>query len=84
MGTRLLTGATANPATVTVPYGDVATETVVTFTNTVDPTEFKICKQESRLTPTSQGATFDFSWSFTAEPLGTVNAPDSEASGSIP
>jgi len=64
LGTRLLTGATANPATVTVPYGNVGTETVVTFTNTVDPTEFKICKQETSADAKLSGSAFYFDWSY--------------------
>ena len=63
-GTRLLTGSTVNPASVTVPYGGVANETVVTFTNAVDPTEFKICKQESSADVNLSGDTFDFSWGY--------------------
>jgi hypothetical protein len=63
-GTRLLTGDTVNPASVTVPYGGVGNETVVTFTNAVDPTQFKICKQESSADANLSGQTFDFSYSF--------------------
>ena len=64
LGTRLLTGVTVNPASVTVPYGNVGTETVVTFTNTVDPTEFKICKQESSSDAELSGSTFYFAWAY--------------------
>jgi hypothetical protein len=63
-GTRLLTADTVNPASVTVPYGGVGDETVVTFTNTVDPTQFKICKQESSPDANLSGQTFTFDWSY--------------------
>ena len=64
---ELLTAGTAvggtppvNPASVNVPYGGVASTTEVAFTNGVDPTTFKICKQtaDSELV----GATFTFYW----------------------
>jgi hypothetical protein len=61
---RLVTGSTVNPATVSVPLGGVANETVVTFTNAVDTGQFKICKVSSE--PTLQGVTFHFTYSFTA------------------
>jgi len=64
MGTRLLTGPTVNPANVLVPYGGVGGETVVTFTNAVDPSQFKICKQETSADAALSGATFDFTWTF--------------------
>jgi len=63
-GTRLLTGDTVNPAQVTVPYGGVGNETVVTFTNTVDPTQFKICKQETSADANLVGDTFTFTYSW--------------------
>jgi hypothetical protein len=59
-GTRLLTAATANPATVTVPYGGVGDETVVTFTNAVEPTQFKICTQETSADANLVGETVSF------------------------
>jgi hypothetical protein len=65
MGLRLLSSDTANPATVTVPYGDVWNETVVTFTDTVDPTQFKICKQETSADANLSGGTFYFGWTIT-------------------
>jgi len=64
---ELLTAGTAvgstppvNPAEVIVNYGGVAPTTEVTFTNGVDPTTFKICKQ----TTSAQlvGASFTFYW----------------------
>jgi hypothetical protein len=76
-GTRLLTGATVNPATFTVPYGGVGNETVVTFTNAVDLTQFKICKQETSADANLVGSTFEFTWSFKGrdgdpDPTGNV------------
>ena len=59
-GTRLQTGAQVNPATVTVPYGGVGNETVVTFWNVVEPTQFKICKQETSADANLVGDTFNF------------------------
>ncbi len=74
MGTRLLTGATVNPANVSVPYGGIGSETVVTYTDTVDPTQFKICKQETSSDANLSGATFDFAYSWSG---GPVISPDS-------
>ncbi len=66
-GTRLLSGATVNPASVVVPYGGVGNETVVTFTNVVDPTQFKICKQETSADANLSGGTFYFTWSYSVD-----------------
>ena len=71
-GTRLLSGDLANPASVTVPYGDVGNETVVTFTNAVDATQFKICKQETSADANLSGSTFTFDYSY-ADVSGSVN-----------
>ncbi len=83
MGTRLLTSDTTNPAVVSVPYGGVGDETVVTFTNTVDPSQFKICKQETSADAALSGATFDFTWSFsfTDTELDTADFSDGDPSG---
>ncbi|MDA8284175.1 MAG: hypothetical protein M0Z42_12980, partial [Actinomycetota bacterium] len=62
---RLLTGATANPATVTVPYGGVTNATEVTFTNAVDYVQFKVCKRETSADANLAGVTFNFSDSYT-------------------
>lgn len=64
LGARLLSGATANPASVTVPYGGVGNETVVTFTNSPAQTQFKICKQETSSDANLAGATFTFTYSW--------------------
>ncbi len=77
-GTRLLSSATANPASVTVPYGDVNNETVVTFTNAPDPTQFKICKGETSEDANLAGQTFEFAYA----DLGEI-APTSVTSASI-
>jgi len=66
-GTRLLSGDTVNPASVVVPYGGVGNETVVTFTNSVDPTQFKICKQETSADANLSGGTFYFTWSYSVD-----------------
>jgi hypothetical protein len=71
-GTRLLSGHLGNPASVTVPYGDVGNETVVTFDNAVDPTQFKICKQETSSDANLAGSTFTFDYSY-ADVTGSVN-----------
>ena len=74
-GVRLLTGGgptntvnysavPVNPASVTVPYGGVGNETVVTFGNVVDGTQFKICKQETSSDAALNGSTFNFSWTY--------------------
>jgi hypothetical protein len=60
---RLLSGPTANPATVAVPFGGVANETVVTFTNRVNTGQFKLCKQSPE--PTLQTTSFSFNYSYT-------------------
>jgi hypothetical protein len=59
---ELTSVGTANPASVNVLYGGVASETAVTFTNGVDPTHFKICKQTT--SPQLVGAQFTFFWSY--------------------
>jgi len=61
-----------NPASVTVPYGGVGNETVVTFGNVVDGTQFKICKQETSSDAMLSGSTFNFQWSYGA---GTAPTP---------
>lgn len=63
-GSRLLSSDIANPASVTVPYGGVGNETVVTFIDAVDPTQFKICKQESSADAALSGDWFTFDYAF--------------------
>jgi hypothetical protein len=63
-------GATPNnPANVSVPYGGQGNATEVSFTDAVDGTQFKICKQTSD--PVLAGDTFAFSWSYPAA-SGTI------------
>jgi hypothetical protein len=57
---------------VTVPYGGIGNETVVTFYNVPDATQFKICKQESSADANLSGSTFDFEWSY-GDSLGYVD-----------
>jgi len=76
-GTRLLTGDTVNPASVVVPYGGVGNETVVTFTNAVDPTQFKICKQETSADANLSGGTFYFTWYYDDTANGYPELSDS-------
>ena len=69
---RLTSAATANPAIVTVPFGGVENETLVTFTNAVDTGRFKICKQSSETT--LQNVTFQFTAIYTNGVLIATNA----------
>jgi hypothetical protein len=71
-GTRLLSGNATNPALVTVPYGDVGNETVVTFTNAVYGTQFKICTQETSADANLAGQTVTFGWSYAGSWGGSV------------
>jgi hypothetical protein len=71
-GTRLLSGDATNPALVTVPYGDVGNETVVTFTNAVYGTQFKICTQETSADANLAGQTVTFGWSYAGSWGGSV------------
>jgi hypothetical protein len=81
LGARLLTAGTtaagyalpANPATVSVPYGGVGNTTEVTFTNGVDPTQLKICKQTTSAAVV--GDTFTFYWEYTSW-IGFVHSGD--------
>jgi hypothetical protein len=93
IGARLLTSGgpsladpnvlPVNPATVTVPYGNVSNETVVTFINTVDPTQFKICKQEDSYNANLAGDSFKFEWSYEPGTLGTYDANEVDSNDSV-
>jgi hypothetical protein len=61
-GGRLVSGPTDNPATVTVPFGGIGNETVVTFTNRVRTGQFKICKRSPEAT--LQNTTFSFTFTY--------------------
>ncbi len=82
-GTRLLSGDLANPASVTVPYGDVGNETVVTFTNAVDATQFKICTQETSADANLVGQTVVFNYSY-ADVHGSVSLAIAQVSPANP
>jgi hypothetical protein len=85
---RLISGTTDNPATVSVPFGGVSNETVVTFTNAVNTGEFKICKVSPE--PTLQGVSFSFGYSYTIGAVTTTGTASlqpgqcSALSGDIP
>lgn len=78
---RLLSGS--NPATVSVPFGGVGNETLVTDTNAVNTGQFKICKTTSE-PQIIGGVTFTFAWSYTVDgtpTTGTVGLTPGECSG---
>jgi hypothetical protein len=60
---RLTSGATDNPATVSVPFGGVVNATFVAFTDAVNTGELTICKASAE--PTLQSTTFSFNSSYT-------------------
>jgi len=70
-GDRLLSSSTANPAIVSVPFGGVSNETVVTFYNKVQRTGFKICKQI--LDSDLAGDTITFDVSVTGDGAGSLS-----------
>jgi hypothetical protein len=55
-GNRLISGT--NPITVSVPYGDVGNETLVTATNKVNTGQFKVCKILDTNVPVGKTYTF--------------------------
>jgi hypothetical protein len=66
---RLISGT--NPITVSVPFGGVGNETLVTYTNAVNTGEFKICKTTTATADGSgvllAGDTFDYTYSYTVD-----------------
>jgi hypothetical protein len=76
-GTRLLSGPTANPATVLVPFGGVGNETIATFTNAVNQGAFKICTQQTSPDANLVGKSFPYSYTY------TVNGVTSSGSVSL-
>lgn len=72
LGLRLLSAPSANPASVATPYGGVGNETVVTFTNTVAPSQFKICVDETSADANLVGQTVTFTYWFEGGSPGTV------------
>jgi hypothetical protein len=81
---RLTSLPTVNPATVLTPFGGVANETVVTFTNAHDTGQFKICKASTE--PSLQNTEFLFGWSYLGGLFhGSVLLKPGECSGlSVP
>ena len=71
---RLLSGS--NPITVSVPFGGVGNETLVTYTNGVNTGEFKICKTSSATADGSglllAGDTFWYTYSYTVDGVTKV------------
>jgi hypothetical protein len=79
---RLLSGSTTNPATVSIVSGGVANETVVTFTDRVNTGQFKVCKASPE--STLQGVAFSFSYNYTvngATTSGSASLKPGECSG---
>jgi len=62
---RLLSSPTANPATVAVPWGGIGNETIVSFWNSVNQGDFKICTQQTSPDANLQGRQFTYTWSYT-------------------
>ena len=64
-----------NPIVVSVPFGGVGNETLVTYTNTVNTGEFKICKTTSATADGSgvllAGDTFTFLYGYTVDAVMT-------------
>ena len=78
---RILSGS--NPVTVSVPFGGVGDETLVTYTNAVNTGQFKICKTTSE-PQIIGGVTFTFAWSYVVDGTttsGTVGLTPGECSG---
>ena len=62
---RLLSGT--NPITVSVPFGGVGNETLVTYTNAANTGQFKICKTTVLSDPFIGSTTFTFTWYYTVD-----------------
>jgi hypothetical protein len=62
---RLLSGPTENPARVSVPFGGVENETVVTVTDAVDTGRLTICAASAE--PTLQHVGFEFLYQYTVD-----------------
>lgn len=72
-GSRLLTGPTQNPATVSVPYGGVQNETIVSYTNDTLAGEFKICEGQSSFDAGLAGDYAQFSYGWTVNGVSTTS-----------
>ncbi len=77
---ELTTGATVNPAIVDVNYGDPGYETIVSYTNAVDPTAIEICALDPAATPTTPGQTVKFTDVY----VDTNPAPELADMGTVP
>jgi hypothetical protein len=73
-GSRLLSGSMSNPAIVAVPYGGVGNETIVTFTNSVVQSAFKICSQQTSPDANLLGRTFPYAYSYTVNGTTTTGS----------
>ncbi len=73
---QLVTAPGANPAVVNVPFGGVANETVVTYTNSTVDGVFKICTAQTSSDAMLAGDSFTYNWSYTVN--GTTT------SGTVP
>ena len=73
-GSRLLSGPTGNPATVQVPGGGVANETVVTFTNDTVQSVFRICTAQTSPGANLAGVPMPYSYSYTVNGITTTGS----------
>ena len=73
-GARLLTGPTTTPATVVVPYGPVANETVVTFTDAAKLGAFKVCTSQTSPGANLAGRAFTYTYSYTVNGVTTTGS----------
>ncbi len=73
-GSRLLTGSTTNPATVSVPFGGVGNETVVTYTNSTVQGAFKICTAQTSPDAALAGDMFTYNYSYTVNGTTTTGS----------
>ena len=73
VGNRLVWSSLgAGAATVTVPYGGVGDETVVTYTNSTNTGLFKVCTAETSSDAMLNGDTFPYTWSYTVNGVTTT------------
>ncbi len=73
-GSRLLSGPTTDPATVTVVYGGVGNETVATFTDAVYQGDFKICTSQTSPDAVLEGLPFVYDYSYTVNGVSTLGS----------
>lgn len=64
-GSRLLSGPTQDPASVTVVFGGVGNETIATFTDAVRMGDFKICTAQTSPDANLQGQLFTYNYTYT-------------------